>query len=161
MIIKPINVNDFGQALNVLDLQMKAYLLEAEWLGLSDPSPLRDTIASLAASGEIFLGWFESDETNNRREAGEVLFAGVIAIKQEKPYTYITRLMVRPTHFRQGIASSLIHYVDESRSNNTPLAVYASTRNLPAMRLYEKLGFHKKSNFTTEAGVSLTFWIKP
>lgn len=164
MIIRAIDVDDFGQALNVLELQMKAYLLEAEWLGLSDPSPLRDTVASLAASGECFVGCFEQmagDKNKGSRETGDLPFVGVIAFKQENNYTYITRLMVRPTHFRQGIASLLINYVDKNRLKQIPLAVYASTRNLPAMKLYKKLGFDKAAEMVTEAGVSLTFWVKP
>ncbi|WP_010277364.1 GNAT family N-acetyltransferase [Paenibacillus senegalensis] len=160
MMIKAINVDDFRQALNVLELQMKAYLLEAQWLGLSDPSPLKDTAASLAASGESFLGWFKSTDEQSSPAGEDRPFAGVIAFKQEGVYTYITRLMVCPDHFRKGIASSLIQYVDQIKPQHAPLAVYASTKNIPAMKLYEKLGFRKQSEVKTEAGVSLTFWIK-
>lgn len=151
--IRAIDVEEFGQALLLLQLQMEAYLLEAEWLGLSDVPPLRDSVSSLSDSGESFFGWYE--------DAGNEEFAGAIAYGRDQDSTIISRLMVRSAYFRKGIASALLRFVEEREAGGLPLKVIASTHNIPAMRLYEKHGFRVVSVHETAAGVSLTTWIKP
>lgn len=60
---------------------------------------------------------------------------------------YISDIWVEPQHRRQGLATALIHYaIEKQRSMDTDAitVLYVLKNNLPAMKLYQKLGFKKR-----------------
>ncbi|NGZ77896.1 GNAT family N-acetyltransferase [Saccharibacillus alkalitolerans] len=116
----------------LLQLQTTAYRLEAKLIGFDEIPPLADTFETLKRSSDTFYGY--------TAKSGEL--AGAVAVEEEMPGELtLTRMMVHPDFFRQGIASRLIEYVFAHYPDFSVYIVSTGSRNRPAMRLYEKFGF--------------------
>jgi ribosomal protein S18 acetylase RimI-like enzyme len=67
----------------------------------------------------------------------------------------IANLAVDPTMRRQGIATKLLksaeRYISQYWVNATTMGLYVSTSNTPAIRLYEKCGYHKQMTVSSTA----------
>jgi len=113
-------------------LQHKAYRLEAELIGFRDIPPLLETRDMLRRSVEIFYGCISGE--------GDLL--GAVAVEEEAPGKLtITRMMVSPDHFGQGIAGSLLNHVFEQYNGMEQFIVSTGKMNNPAVSLYKKHGF--------------------
>ncbi|GIP24378.1 GNAT family N-acetyltransferase [Paenibacillus sp. J22TS3] len=124
-----------------------AFRLEASMLGLHHTPVLPETFDSLSASSEAFYGEISED--------GDLL--GAIAVTEEQPGNMmITRLMVEPSHLRQGIGSRLLEHVLIHNPHVQRFSVYAGTLNTPAVELYRKFGFIPAGARTVDYGVELT-----
>lgn len=127
-------------------LQHVAYRLEAELIGFLDIPPLLDTFETLRNCGEIFYGWIEDQELR-----------GAAAIEIESSGTVtITRMMVDPAYFRQGIAGALIQYILQEYHSVPLFTVSTGTINTPAVTLYRKFGFRPVLAHEVAPGVELT-----
>lgn len=120
-------------------LQHASYRVEAQRIGVPDLPPLMETIGDIQASEEAFWGCAD--------EEGEL--AGAVSIREERGAgaCTITRLMVRPDRFRQGIGSLLLASVFAEYPFVRSWEVTAEARNLPAIALYEKCGFRCVGTF--------------
>ncbi|WP_410501788.1 GNAT family N-acetyltransferase [Exiguobacterium acetylicum] len=108
---------------SLLEVQRRAYQIEARLLETTDFPPLREKI----------------DDINREAPTGFVyviddIVAGAVTIDD----LTITRLVVDPAYFRQGIAQSLLKHVFEQ---NHAKHVMTGARNLPALTLYARFGF--------------------
>lgn len=153
--IRLMDLNQMGTTLELLALQMAAYLKEAELIGLTDIPPLFESPDSVRSSGEEYYGLYESDK-----------LAGAAAVKWETqtldndetqvPALRICRLMVQPNLLRQGIASDLLAYIlrmaAERKAVTTVLAV---STNPAAVALYTRFGFRAVREFPSYAGLRL------
>ncbi|MDG0810892.1 GNAT family N-acetyltransferase [Cohnella rhizosphaerae] len=127
-------------------LQHAAYRIEAELIGAPDLPPLHDTIATLQASEETFWGCRDDD--------GELV--GAIAAEQAKDGTgVISRMMVHPDHFRQGIAGALIVHMMQAWNEVPGWEVTAEARNLPAIALYGRNGFVAVDTFHPREDITM------
>jgi GNAT superfamily N-acetyltransferase len=127
-------------------LQHPAYQVEAALIGVADLPPLRDTVDSLQACEETFLGY--------RNESEEL--AGVISYEREREGCYtLCRLMVHPDHFRQGIGSVLIEHLLSELPKPSLCSVSAEIRNMPAITLYERYGFERKDTYQPVSGITM------
>ncbi|KZE67450.1 histone acetyltransferase [Paenibacillus jamilae] len=127
-------------------LQHVAYRLEAELIGFNEIPPLMDTLETLRSCGESFYGWLED---------GELL--GALAVQSESSGSLtLTRMMVHPDHFRQGIADSLMKHVLNKYQSVPLFIVTTGTLNTPAVALYRKHGFRPVSAAEVAPGVELT-----
>ncbi|WP_239618431.1 GNAT family N-acetyltransferase [Cohnella mopanensis] len=132
-------------------LQHPAYRIEAALIGVPDLPPLQDTIQSLQACGEIFIGF--------RNEEGELL--GAVSYERERLGDLtICRLMVHPDYLRQGIATRMLEYLFSDQRNLCMWSVMAEIRNLPAIALYERLGFVRHETFKPIAGIEMVKLIR-
>lgn len=118
--IQPLKVTDYPE---LYRLQQQAYRVEADLIGVTFFPPLLQTEAALREehpSGYIM------------RLDGRLV--GAVTVDGET----ITRLLVSPDYFRQGIATQLLRYACEKQ-----LLRFVSTAalNKPAMALYQKIGF--------------------
>ncbi|GIP41131.1 hypothetical protein J31TS4_44110 [Paenibacillus sp. J31TS4] len=147
--ISPIPVEDRHAALELLSLQMQAYLVEAERIGFPDLPPLADTLDALQSSEEQFFGV---------RMDGEL--AGAIAYTREERLVTICRLMVSPRFFRRGIGRALLRFVEEKETGAAAFLVSTATANEPAVRLYEQAGYRKAEERPIAPGISLTYFRK-
>ncbi|GGH38798.1 GNAT family N-acetyltransferase [Paenibacillus segetis] len=146
--IIPLSLHDHEVVEQVWSLQHTAYRLEALAVGLMEYPPLPDTFESLRNSTEQFYGYYAEEE-------GELL--GAIATTSSIPSTLgITRLMVHPNYFRQGIGSALLNYVISEHSEMKTIAVTAGTLNVPAVSLYRQYGFIPCGAMMAAPGVELT-----
>ncbi|OAN14513.1 GNAT family N-acetyltransferase [Exiguobacterium undae] len=110
-------------------LQQRAYQVEADLIGVSDSPPLQQTPAQLVheqPSGYVYC----LDEQ----------LVGALTIEQET----ITRLVVAPDYFRQGIAKHLLHFVSTAAAN------------LPAIALYQQFGFRQVDQVSRDTIVLVT-----
>jgi ribosomal protein S18 acetylase RimI-like enzyme len=129
----------------LLEVQKASYLVEAALIGFFDIPGLQDTEATLQACGETFFGWFGDD--------GEL--AGAIAYIDDGEAVDIHRLVVHPGFFRRGIGEALVRHVLASFPGRG-FVVTTGAANLPAKRLYGKLGFAEKRTFEPVPGLLMT-----
>ncbi|MGF7048358.1 GNAT superfamily N-acetyltransferase [Paenibacillus sp. DS2015] len=142
-----LSLNDEETLHQIWRLQHVAYRLEAERIGFNDIPPLLDTYDTLRNCGETFVGEIDDD--------GELL--GAVAVLSEgKGMLTLTRMMVSPEHFRQGIAGRLIQYVLGKYSDIPLFIVSTGTRNDPAFSLYLKYGFVPFDKYEVAPNVELT-----
>ncbi|MFD7525355.1 GNAT family N-acetyltransferase [Paenibacillus chitinolyticus] len=153
--MRQIPLDDVQAVLELLALQTTAYLVEAELIGYKDIPPLRDSPLTLRCSKETFTGYYVND-----REEGREELAGAIAWEEKGTELTITRLMVHPRHFRQGIASALIRHALTTNPQAGRFVVSTGEANLPAVRLYEKFGFHRTGRRTIAPSIALVTFEK-
>ncbi|WP_053367035.1 GNAT family N-acetyltransferase [Bacillus sp. FJAT-27245] len=130
--IRPIDITNEEEALDVLQIQIPSYQVEAELIDFHGIPALYDTTETLMKSGETFYGYFENGS-----------LCGAISFKTENGTIDIHRLMVHPKHFRKGIARQLLHWLEQNNREANRLIVSTGARNTPAVRFYEKNGFRK------------------
>lgn len=129
--IAGIDLNDSAQARELLNVQLLSYSVEARLIGFRDIPGLHDTVESLQACGEQFFGCWQGDA-----------LAGAISFKEEDGCIDIHRLVVHPDYFRRGIGERLVrHVLDTYQQRAGRFIVATGAANLPAKRLYTKLGF--------------------
>ena len=107
----------------LLELQRLAYQVEECLLETSDFPPLSETIDDIEAeqpNGFVYL--------LHNNIVGAITYAD----------RTITRLVVNPAYFRQGIAQSLLHHLLQ---HDHVKHVMTGARNLPALALYTRFDF--------------------
>ncbi|KWX80485.1 GNAT family N-acetyltransferase [Paenibacillus jilunlii] len=113
-------------------LQHKAYRLEAERIGFHEIPPLLETRDMLSRSKECFYGSFD--------DSGELM--GAVAVQEESSGRLtVTRMMVNPDFFRQGVAGRLLEYIFGQYPDMDQFIVSTGKLNEPAVALYTKHGF--------------------
>ncbi|SFJ68476.1 Acetyltransferase (GNAT) family protein [Paenibacillus sp. UNC496MF] len=143
--IEPISLTDPAAVRELLAVQRAAYRIEAELIGFDGIPGLRDTEASLAACGETFYGRYESGA-----------LAGAISFKTDAGTIDIHRLVVHPAQFRKGIGESLLrHALALYAGRAERFLVATGAANLPALRLYRKLGFAESRVFEPVPGLRI------
>ncbi len=128
--IKAIGILEARAAQDVLELQKLSYRIEADLIGSNLIPGLHETLAQLQESGETFYGFFEAQ-----------ILCGAISYKLEHHTLDIHRLVVHPDHFRKGIARSLLEFVLKLELHAKRCIVQTGALNLPAIGLYQKMGF--------------------
>lgn len=147
--IQQLNIEDSEIAEKVWTIQIPAYEAEAELIKFWDLPPLRETAASLQQCGETFYGGFINGQ-----------LAGAVSFKTTVAKLHIHRLMVHPHFFRQGVARSLLHHVEQLAAGKKDILVSTGTDNSPAVQLYKHCGFKEIEKIITTEGLSLTFFTK-
>jgi ribosomal protein S18 acetylase RimI-like enzyme len=147
--IREINIKIRESAEEVLKIQIPSYRVEAELIHFYELPPLKDTIETLQNCGETFYGYYLSSE-----------LAGFTSIKIEKGIIDIHRLVVNPKHFKKGIASHLIEYLEEHYKDIETIIVSTGSKNVPAVKLYEKKGFTKTGEIKIGEQLSVTTFKK-
>jgi ribosomal protein S18 acetylase RimI-like enzyme len=130
--ITRLNLQDEYTLGELWSLQHKAYRLEAEMIGFNEIPPLMETRDMLKGSKEDFYGCFEDHEE----------LMGAVAVLEESPGRLtVTRMMVNPDHFREGVAGSLLEYIFAHFTGMEQFIVSTGKLNIPAVTLYTKHGF--------------------
>ena len=128
-------------AAQIHELFQLSYAVEATILGVEDFPPLRRSCHSYANSTNAFIGYYQDQA-----------LAGIIEIEQSEELIDINSLVVHPSHFRQGVAQSLIQHVF-NQYGDISYVVETGVLNLPAIKLYEKLGFIEVKQWETDFGI--------
>jgi ribosomal protein S18 acetylase RimI-like enzyme len=142
--IRPLDLSDTDLAERVQAMQQGAYAIEAALIDFWEIPPLVETLADLQASVEHFWGYFIGEE-----------LAGAIATEQISETVEVTRMMVHPRYFRQGIARQLLAFVAATYPT-ARLTVSTGSRNTPAVRLYEGIGFVETERAEVAPGIWVT-----
>ncbi|CAM3517469.1 GNAT family N-acetyltransferase [Parendozoicomonas haliclonae] len=125
--ITELNISDETLARETLRVSLAAYTVEADLIGYSQIPPLRETLKDLMAGTGRFYGSYRDNK-----------LVAVIEINEENSEKWISRLVVDPGYFHQGIATQLIRYCQQRYSS---LWVGTAEQNHPAISLYQKQGF--------------------
>ncbi len=123
------------------------YAAEAVLIGVRDFPPLRRAAADIAASPNRFAGSFGSGLL-----AGVIEFGDADGNRAVRPATDIASLAVRPRFARQGLGLELVRWV-LGLSAGRAVTVATARSNLPAIALYEKLGFVIERSFIASEGI--------
>ncbi|OKP67958.1 histone acetyltransferase [Paenibacillus sp. P3E] len=130
--IMKLDLQNGGTLSELWSLQHKAYRLEAEIIGFHEIPPLMETRDMLSRSEELFYGSFD--------DHGDLM--GAVAVLEESPGKLtVTRMMVNPDFFRQGVAGKLLEYIFDLYQDMEQFIVSTGKLNVPAVTLYTKHGF--------------------
>ncbi|MBB6694816.1 GNAT family N-acetyltransferase [Cohnella xylanilytica] len=147
MIIERLDLTDENTAEELWSLQHAAYRVEASLIGVADLPPLRESVADLMACGETFWGC--------RTEDGDLVGAISTEEETEGGTVALCRVMVHPEHFRQGVGRLLLTHAIGAYPGDVRWEVTAEKRNLPAIALYEKLGFRAVETFAPRPDIAM------
>lgn len=147
--IRKIDLKNREEVFFLLDLQSMSYVVEARLIGFHDIPPLHDTIHTLQQCEETFYGYFIERQ-----------LVGALSFKRKGDMAEICRLMVHPDHFRRGIASSLLLFLERSGDGIRQLTVMTGAKNEPAVKLYKKLGFAEVEKNDVVPGVPMIVFNK-
>lgn len=150
--VQPVDHRDRGVAARLHAVQQAAYEQEAALLGFRDARdfpPMRRTIHDVQGCRERFVAAFDDDDDIER---GTIVGAAsveppVIASWSGEPLdvlvpgaVHIASLAVPPRHQRRGAGRALIASIIHAHGAG-PITVSTEIRNIPALRLYDLLGF--------------------
>jgi GNAT superfamily N-acetyltransferase len=143
--------DDAALAAQLLALQRAAYALEAELLGTDRIPPLHERLDALRAAPLRWLGAVDADG-----------LAGAVAWSRDAGGIELERLIVAPRALRRGIGRRLVAAVQELAVPGR-VAVETGRANIPARRLYERLGFRRLDDRLMPPGVWVTRyeWSQP
>ena len=81
---------------------------------------------------------------------------GAVAVMEESPGKLtVTRMMVSPDHFRQGVAGRLLEFIFARYAEIEQFIVSTGKLNIPAVTLYTKHGFMPAGVEEVAPGVEL------
>ena len=146
--IKIIDISVRDNAMDVLNIQIPSYMVEADIIGTNEIPPLRDTVETLQECEEVFFGYYEDED-----------LCGAISLKIENNVVDIHRLIVHPTHFRKRIAQKLLNFVTNNYEVKK-IKVATGSKNTPAVSFYIKNGFENIKEVTVNENLSLSFFEK-
>ena len=121
-------------ALQIHRLSRAAYQVEAELLGVPEFPPLNTTVRDFLNSSSRFFGCIKDND----------LVAAVEIEDTGRHHIHIASLVVSPDYFRRGLGRRLVLWTLEHLTWKVA-TVSTDIGNIPAIRLYEQLGFQKSS----------------
>ena len=131
--IRRIDNTNPDMAAHILRVQIPAYRVEARLMNFDGIPPLQDTLESIQASDETFLGYFAADDE----------LCGFLSFEEEQNGYTICRLVVHPDHFRKGIGKALLYHFMSEVGKSQKVAVSTGATNEPALNLYKRFGFQQ------------------
>ncbi|MGF1433942.1 GNAT family N-acetyltransferase [Bacillus thuringiensis] len=144
MILK-LNSCSFEVATSILQVQIPAYTVEADYLNSTAIPRLYDTVNDIQSCAETFYGYFSENK-----------LVGFISFVQEEKLIDIHRLVVSPDSFQKGIATKLLIYIFNMFPSSMTYIVQTGKANTPAINLYKKHGFITVSDTILPDGMILT-----
>lgn len=136
--------NSYEVATSILQVQIPAYTIEADYINSTAIPRLYDTVNDIQSCGETFYGYFSENKL-----AGFISFI-------EREVIDIHRLVVSPDFFKQGIATKLLLYIFNMFPSSMTYIVQTGKANTPAIALYKKHGFIEVTNTELPDGLVLT-----
>lgn len=143
MILK-LNSTSFEVATSILQVQIPAYKVEADYLNSTAIPRLYDTVNDIQNCVETFYGYFSENK-----------LVGFISFVQEEKLIDIHRLVVSPDFFKRNRNETLIYIFNMFPSPMTYI-VQTGKANTPAITLYKKHGFITVSDTILPDGMILT-----
>ena len=145
MRVSKLDHNNQPKASQIWKLFHSAYEIETQVLGLQNFPPLNRTALEIQeASTTFFGGWQDSLLV----AMAEIEHIGVAQF-------HINSFGVSPDHFRQGFGSQLLTgLLDELVWQR--ITVTTAVANIPALNLYQKLGFQQHNHRITPDNFQMT-----
>ena len=146
-VVVPLDSREPALARELLGLQRASYAVEAELIGFDGIPPLKEPVEALMAAPLVWLGV---------RLRGRLAAAVAYARLGDGRVVDIDRLVVAPWAFRRGYGRALVVAVIEWEVAARRFLVSTGSRNAPARRLYEGLGFEAVGERPIAPGVFVT-----
>jgi ribosomal protein S18 acetylase RimI-like enzyme len=143
--LKRLDLTQQAVAAAVLELQRRAYRIEAELIGSDEIPELSESLEELQASGETFLGAYR-----------EGTLVGAISWRVDGGVLDLHRLVVDPTRFRAGIGAALLRAALAAEPEADRAVVQTGSSNEPAKQLYRREGFEEIDDFEVVPGLRVT-----
>ncbi len=140
-----VDHSDADVADALLELQRRAYEVEAALIGSRDIPPLTETLEELQSSRETFLAVFV-----------EGRIAGTVAYRLLRDTIDIHRLAVDPTCFRGGIGTALVRAAPEGRAFGYACDRPDGRRQRTSRSLYLREGFEQADELEVAPGLCVT-----
>ncbi|KAA0764328.1 GNAT family N-acetyltransferase [Bacillus sp. SH5-2] len=137
--------HSYEVATSILQVQIPAYTIEANYINSTAIPRLYDTVNDIQNCGETFYGYFFENK-----------LVGFISFIQEENLIDIHRLVVSPDFFQKGIATKLLLYIFNMFPSSMTYIVQTGKANTPAITLYKKHGFITVSDIILPDGIILT-----
>ncbi|MDB6033378.1 MAG: family acetyltransferase [Verrucomicrobiales bacterium] len=147
--ISETSPSEYAVAVQIHAVVQAAYAIEAELIGCADFPPLKISIQELQTSSDTFLGFNISG-----------ILVAVLSFNEQSNSAVITRLIVSPAHFRQGIATALVSEFERRVPHGRVLTVSTATANAPAVSLYQSLKYVATYLSCSPQGISLVHFSK-
>jgi ribosomal protein S18 acetylase RimI-like enzyme len=147
--IVPLDLSDDVLAGSLLDLQQRAYAIEAELVGSDEIPPLRETVDQLRSCHETFLGALVDG-----------LLVGAVSWRLDGDTVDIHRLVVDPACFRRGIGATLVRATLAAEPSATSAIVQTGARNEPAKALYLAHGFEQIDEVDVAPGLRVARFVR-
>jgi ribosomal protein S18 acetylase RimI-like enzyme len=142
--VKKLNHRREAITRQIHQLSQSAYQIEAELLGVTDFPPLNRTVYDISNSSSQFFGCIKNNQ----------LVAAIEIETTSNHHINIACLVVSPDCFRRGLGKQLVLWTLEHIHRKVTTVSIAST-NVPAIRLYEKLGFQKSSQRSLDENITI------
>ncbi len=136
-----LDLQDVIVARQVLVLQHSAYRVEADLIGFEQIPPLHESLQDLVSAPLSWLGIVDGHEV-----------VAALAFTAGSGGVDIDRLVVAPAFARRGYGTALVSELGVTAT----ITVATGTKNLPAHRLYESLGFVNVGETSPVAGLQVT-----
>ena len=133
----------------LLELQRRAYRVEAELIGFEGIPPLHETLEELRRCGETFLGACDDER-----------LIGAISWRYDGTTIDIHRLVVDPDAFRRGVGSALLGAALAAEPAAIRAVVQTGADNAPAGALYLREGFERQKDAVLEGGLRVARFVK-
>lgn len=143
-LVRPLDLADEATAARVHRIGRAAYAVEAALIGFDGIPALRESPAEMRGRALHWIGAVSPE--------GEI--AGFLAWEAGGDGgVSIDRLCVDPSWFRRGIASLLLRHALTELFPGRPVEVTTGAANVPAVTLYERLGFSRGPDFSPVPGL--------
>lgn len=129
MQIRGFNKQNEIELNQVFQIQIAAYTVEAQLLGAADFPPLHGTRKELFESNDESFLYFKGQQP-----------IGAIFLEKKSEFILVSKLIVCPAFFRQGVASSLLAHC-LNLYPESEFQVSTGIENNPALQLYRTFGF--------------------
>lgn len=140
MVTKLTN-NNLKVAKAIYNIFQDAYKIEAKLLHAIDFPPLQRPLEDYLKCENDFFGYTQNGT-----------LVGVVEIIQKPDYIHIRSLVVSPSFFRQGIATTLMQFVLQTFRPKLYI-VETGLDNGPASNLYRNFGFTEVKQWDTNHGI--------
>jgi ribosomal protein S18 acetylase RimI-like enzyme len=148
MQIRLFNKRDTLEVRKVFQLQQASYAVEAHFLNAKMFPPLSESIHDLQTSGDEGFVCVLNNE-----------LVGAIFLEKSRGSILISKLIVDPKYFRNGIGIKLVEHA-LNLYPQAPFRVSTGSLNIPAVRLYQKLGFRIESEKLVEFEIRIVQMVR-
>jgi ribosomal protein S18 acetylase RimI-like enzyme len=142
VVVARLDLTDDGVTARILDLQRRAYAVEAGLIGSDDIPPLRETLDELRECGETFAGALVDGR-----------LVGAVSWRLVGDTLDIHRLVVDPDWFRRGVGSTLVRAALAAAPSAERAIVQTGAQNGPATALYAAEGFEQLDEIEVAPGL--------